>query len=324
MEEPELEIPAPRPPAGPKVRQVLMAQLAFCILGSLLGALVFQAIAIACGWDVDALRSTFSADAPPGQVWQMRFLLALSHLFTFVLAGWATVRVFYPINDFSRSWRLDWPSYLGGRQWPSGSVLGTGILIMLASLPAVLFSYTINKLVPLPEWVHQMENDTTEALKALLRMNGPLELLANLSLLAVLPAIGEELVFRGVLQRQLMRRIANPYTAILISAAIFSFVHFQFEGFLPRWLLGILLGWLYWRTGNFWVPVFAHFVNNALQVLGQYLYSKDLSNVNFEQDVDVPWAGALISVALLFALVRLLDRQLPAPAQEHSPDDFKL
>lgn len=324
MEETELAISSPRPPAGPKVRQVLMAQLAFCILGSLLGALVFQAIAIVFGWDVDALRSNFSADAPPGQVWQMRLLLGLSHLLTFVLAGWATVRVFYPVNDFSRSWRLDWPTYLGARQWPALTVLGTGVLIMLASLPAVLFSYSINKLVPMPEAFQQMEAETTEALKALLHMDGPLELLANLSLLALLPAIGEELVFRGVLQRQLMRRMSNPYVVILLSAAIFSFVHFQFEGFLPRWLLGILLGWLYWRTGNFWVPVAAHFVNNGLQVLGQYLYSKDLSSVNFEQDVEVPWAGALVSVILLFALMRSLDRQLQAPARNAPADNIDL
>lgn len=167
-----------------------------------------------------------------------------------------------------------------------------------------------------------LENDSTEALKALLRMETPLELLANLTLLAVLPALGEELVFRGILQRQLMRRIANPWVVILLSGAIFSFIHFQFEGFLPRWLLGVLLGWLYWRTGNFWVPVLAHFANNALQVVGQYLYGQKLTTVDLEQDVQIPWLAALMSAALVVVVARLLDRQLLAetvPSSSSNP-----
>ncbi|MBL7803957.1 MAG: CPBP family intramembrane metalloprotease [Saprospiraceae bacterium] len=311
-----------RRPDGPRVRQVLMAQLAFCVLGSLLAAMLFQLVAIAAGWDTEVLRSGFSADAPPEKVWQMRLLLGLSHLFTFVVAGAATVRVFYPVTDFTQSWNLDWPGYLGARRWPSPAVLGTAILLLLTSLPLVLFSFNLNKLIPLPETLRMLENDSTEALKALLRMETPLELLANLTLLAVLPALGEELVFRGILQRQLMRRIANPWVVILLSGAIFSFIHFQFEGFLPRWLLGVLLGWLYWRTGNFWVPVLAHFANNALQVVGQYLYGQKLTTVDLEQDVQIPWLAALMSAALVVVVARLLDRQLLAetvPSSSSNP-----
>lgn len=310
----EFEAPGPTQPdfsprlVEPKVRLVLLVQFGFCVLGSLLGAMLFQLVALAAGWDMASITSGLTADASPAQLWQMRLLLTLSHITTFVLAGAATVRMFYPSTPFAIANRQNWPEYLGVRRAPALQVAGLAILLMLVSLPLVLFSYNINKLVPLPEALKLMEDQTAEALKGLLRMNNPLEFLANLTLLALLPALGEELVFRGVLQRQLMRRIANPWVAILLSAAIFSFVHFQFEGFLPRWLLGILLGWLYWRTGNFWVPVIAHFANNGLQVIGQYLYGQKLTTVDLEQDVDVPWLAALVSAVLVFVVMRMLDR----------------
>ncbi len=309
-------------PAEPRVRVVLLAQFGFCVLGSLLGALLFQAVALLAGWDVDLLRNSLSADATPSELWQMRLLLGLSHLTTFVLAGAAVVRVFYPSTTFAREHRIDWRSYLGVGKSPTPGILGLAVLLMLVSLPLVLFSYNINKLLPLPDALKLMEDQTEQALKALLRMNTPLEFLANLTLLALLPALGEELVFRGVLQRQIMRRIANPWTAIVLSAAIFSFVHFQFEGFLPRWLLGILLGWLYWRTGNFWVPVAAHFTNNALQVVGQYLYGQKITSVDLEQDVDIHWLAAAVSAALVLLLIRFWNRNLaPAPANGPIPPD---
>lgn len=291
--------------AGPKVRVVLLAQFGFCVAGSLLGALLFQLIALLAGWDTGLMAGNLGPDSPPAEVWQMRLLLALSHLGTFVLAGWLTVRLFYPARQ---AFGTPWPDYLGARQAPRGPVLGWAIGLMLVSLPLVLFAYNLNKMVPLPEALRFMEDQTEEALKALLNMQSAGELIANLLLLALLPAIGEELVFRGVLQRQLMRRIARPWVVILLSAAVFSFVHFQFEGFLPRWLLGIFLGWLYWRTGNFWVPVAAHFANNALQVIAQYLYGQKISTLDLEQDVDIPWAAAAVSAALVYWIMR----QMPA------------
>jgi membrane protease YdiL (CAAX protease family) len=153
-------------------------------------------------------------------------------------------------------------------------------------------------------------------LKALLRMDNLGELLANLTVIALLPAIGEEIVFRGVVQQQLMRRIANPWVALAVSSAIFSFFHFQFEGFLPRLILGFLLGWLYWKTQNFWVPVLAHFFNNGLQVVGQYLYGKEVSTIDFEQDIQVPWFAAAISAFLVWTTMRWIGQTMDRKRDE--------
>lgn len=290
-------------PDEPKVRFVLLVQFGLCLAMALLGAMLYGVIAMATGWGTGLMEGQFSAHATAAERWQMRTMLGLSHLTTFLLAGFATVWLFYRSNVRGMP---DWRDYLRIRRFPGWTKLGLALLLMIVSTPLVLYSYNINKALPLPESFRLMEAQTTEALKGLLIMDSPLELLGNLAIIAFLPALGEELVFRGVLQQQLMRRIANPWVALLLSAAVFSFIHFQFEGFLPRMLLGLFLGWLYWRTQNFWIPVTAHFFNNGLQVAGQYLYAKQISAVDLEQDIEVPWFAALISALLIWGVIRLI------------------
>lgn len=287
------------PPSGPRVSLVLMVLLGFSLLFTVAGGMLFQMIAMLAGWDESAMSGILAPDAAPAERWQVRLLLAISHLSTFILAGWVTVQLFYPPARRA-------VVYLGAERWPGFKTVLTGVLLILVSIPLVLFLYQINKALPLPESFHLMEDQTNDAIKGLLQMDNVLELLANLTLIALLPAVGEELVFRGIVQQQFMRRIPEPYVALLLTAIIFSFIHFQFEGFLPRMLLGFLLGWLYWHTGNFWVPVTAHFANNAAQVIGQYLYRQDLSTVDLEQDVEVPWYAAAISILLIWGLMRKL------------------
>jgi hypothetical protein len=292
--------PAPRLPQ-PRVRVVLLTLAGLFLLCSGAGTLLYQAIAALLGWDAGL---SLSADALASERWQVRFQLGLGHFFGFSVAGGLTVWLFY--RSLTRPMSPDWRDYLGVQRWPSALSLGLAVLIMLVSLPLVVFLLNINQLVPLPDSLKLLEEQTADALKGLLQMEGIGELLINLLIIALLPAFGEELVFRGIVQQQLMRRIANPWVALGLSAAIFSFIHLQFEGFLPRVLLGFLLGWLYWRTRNFWVPVVAHFFNNGIQVVGQYLYGKKLSTVDLEQDIQVPWVVAAISAFLLWAAMRLV------------------
>lgn len=312
MDESPISFPSPRP-APPEVRPriVLLATFAACLLGSLAGLLLYQAFALVLGLDASLDPSQLTADTTPAERWQVRLLLGLNHLGTFVASGIVVLHLFYryfrPENGTSNS---DWRTYLGWSPAPGGQLTGLALLLMSVSIPLVLFSFQINKALPLPEAFRLMEEQTNEALKGLLVMDTPLELFANIVIIALLPAIGEELIFRGLLQKQLMRRIPNPWMALLLGATIFSFIHFQFEGFLPRVVLGVLLGWLYWRTGNFWVPVVAHFFNNAIQVLGQYLYGKDISSIDLEQDVAIPWYAALASLLLVWGVALQLEKYL--------------
>ena len=284
----------------PKVRMVLLAQIGLMIFCSGIGMLLYLFICTIAGWDASL---ALHANSPIAERWQVRLQLGLTHLFGFLVAGGATVWIFYRgITQTATSW----PDYLQTRRWPGWTPVLLGILLMAVSLPLVLYSLTINQQLPLPEFFKEASAQAEEALRGLLQMENGAELLANLVIVALLPALGEELVFRGVIQQQLMRRIANPWTAILVSAVVFSAAHFQFDGFLPRILLGFLLGWLYWKTRSFWVPVAGHFFNNGIQVLGQYLYGKEMSAIDLEKDIQVPWEFAAISAFMVWAVMRLI------------------
>ncbi len=291
-------------PYEPRVRVVLLTQMGLFIVGAGIGALLYQAVCLAMGWDAEL---TLTPDAIPSERWQVRLQLGLGHLFAFCASGWFTVWVFYR----SLTGVLpDWPDYLRIRTTPSIKTAGLAVLLMAVSVPLVLYSMNINQMIPLPEVFKGMEDQTAQIIKGLLQMDHLGEFLANLTIIALLPALGEELVFRGVVQQQLMRRIANPWLAIVVSAAFFSMVHLQFEGFLPRMLLGGLLGWLYWQTRNFWVPVIAHFFNNGIQVAGQYLFNNKITSIDLEKDITVPWEFALISAFMIWVVVRFI-RQNP-------------
>jgi uncharacterized protein len=290
---------SPAYPDLPRVRLVLGTLLLSILGGSVLGILIFQLISTLLGWDYSLLAG---AAGLPGMHdafgrFQTRLFLGLNHFCTFLLPSALTVWLFY---RYKGNQGLSW---LKADKWPTSAQTVMGILVMLLSIPVVFFSYQINKMVPLPDLLKNMEADTVEILKQLLVMDTPWELLTNLVVVALLPGIGEELLFRGVVQQQLQRRLQQPWMAILLTAIIFSAIHLQFEGFLPRMLLGVLLGWMYWRTGNFWVPAIAHFFNNALQVVVQYLYRNKISTVDLEKDVEVHWGIALISSILLLYIV---------------------
>ncbi|MCC7466499.1 MAG: CPBP family intramembrane metalloprotease, partial [Saprospiraceae bacterium] len=270
------------------------------ILCSGAGMLLYLLICKLAGWDAEL---SIGPNSPLHERWQVRLQLGLGHLFGFLISGALTVWIFYRgITQHT----ISWPDYLHCRRWPAWSTLGLGLLLMLVSIPLVLYSLNVNQQLPLPELFKSAEDQAEAALKGLLQMDSFWELAANLTLIALLPGLGEELVFRGVVQQQLMRRISNPWMALLLASVIFSAAHMQFEGFIPRMLLGFILGWLYWQTKNLWVPVLCHFFNNGMQVMGQYLYKQDLSTVDLEKDIQVPWQFAAMSLFMVWAVVRLI------------------
>ena len=278
---------------------VLLVLVGLTVAGAIIGAFVLVGLSRGFNWPEAAMSGRLAADAAPELRWPVRGVLGLNHLFTFLLPGFATVYILY------RTYRQGlipktWLDYLDVRKWPSWRLIGWSVLGMVLIAPLVVFLYQINQLIPLPDGLQFMEEQTEEAIKGLMQMDTPWELLANLLVVALLPAIGEELVFRGILQKQLGRFMLRPWHAILLAAAIFSFIHMQFGGFLPRWLLGIVLGWLYWRTGNLWVSIIAHFFNNGIQVVAQYLFAQQISSIDLNEDPNVPWYAALISVILVY------------------------
>lgn len=157
--------------------------------------------------------------------------------------------------------------FLGFKKANQSNMYILAVVALFFSLPFVFWMGELNQKIPLPTWMTSMEKDALEQMQAFLKVKSPIDVWVNVFIIALLPAIGEELCFRSALQNIMIRMTRSPWAGILITGFLFSLLHFQFEGFLPRMLLGIILGILYWYSGSIWTSILAHFFNNALQVL---------------------------------------------------------
>ena len=126
--------------------------------------------------------------------------------------------------------------------------------------------------------------------------------------IAIIPALGEELLFRGILQQKIEEKLQNPHVAIWVSAAVFSAIHFQFYGFVPRLLLGAMFGYLYVWSRNLWIPIFAHLVNNGFTVTMLYLNKINIISFDIENPQSVPVSGAILSLILTVGLLAKIRR----------------
>jgi len=147
-----------------------------------------------------------------------------------------------------------------------------GITVLLVALPFVDWTGTINNaLIPettsIGKWMKESEEATAKQIGFMLKRDTVQDLFMNLVLVAVFAGVGEELFFRGVLQRLFIKFFKSPWAGILVTAFIFSAIHLQFYGFIPRFILGILLGLMYWYSGSLWPSIIAHFVYDAFAVV---------------------------------------------------------
>lgn len=128
-------------------------------------------------------------------------------------------------------------------------------------------------------------------------------LLVNLFVMGLLPALGEELLFRGTIQPFLRKWIKNPHWAIWITAFIFSAIHFQITGFIPRMLLGAYLGYLVYWSGSLWLPIVAHFMHNSLSVTADYIFMRRGFDVDAMQLSDIHNYKYILGFALVLTAV---------------------
>ncbi|MGE0634825.1 MAG: lysostaphin resistance A-like protein [Bacteroidia bacterium] len=182
--------------------------------------------------------------------------------------------------------------------------------IMLAVQPLVELTGKWNAAFPFPEafgiadWIKQAEEQGAVVTKAFLKADTIGVFLLNVFIMAFLPALGEEIFFRGMIQQYMTKAVKNVYIAIVITAIIFSAFHFQFMGFLPRMLLGIILGCIFVWSKNIWLSVFAHFLNNGAAVTLDYLNQRNV--ITEEQLESVASDNVLVVVLSLILLGMLL------------------
>lgn len=205
--------------------------------------------------------------------------------------------------------------YLRLNRRPNLQIALLSIVLVFAVLPLVHWSATVNEMLVLPEWLKsvetwmkQSEENASRITEAFLNVNSISGFVLNLVMIAVLPAIGEELLFRGVVQKLMHQWFRNVHVAIVVTAVIFSALHLQFYGFLPRTLLGIMFGYLFVITGSLWVPVLAHFINNGAAVVAAFLFRQELLESDYQEvgKVNDPeWVVvSLIVVIIIFLVIK--------------------
>ena len=256
------------------------------------------------GMNVTEALANLTADSSTSIRDFIRTNLLINHLTTFVFPALVFSYFFY---------KSKWTSFLNINKIPIVANLILGGVLIIAAFPLAQLAFWINMNIPMPNFLVEMEEGTSEMVRNLLLAEQPHELWFNLLTIAVIPAIGEELIFRGILQKKLDQQLKNPHLAIWLAALIFSAIHMQFQGFLSRMLLGGILGYMYHWTGNLWVPIFAHLVNNAVQIIGQYFFQKGMIETNIDQAIlDVNWVMTLVAFAVVgvlsFAMKKLNDR----------------
>ena len=183
--------------------------------------------------------------------------------------------------------------------------------IMIVALPAInLFAY-LNSLIPMPQSAIDAEGNADALLKAFLDTNSVSGVLVNLGLLALLPALAEEMTFRGVLQQVMSgERLSvsgyRKHIAIWVTAIVFSAIHMQFLGFIPRMLMGALFGYMFVWTGTLWIPIVMHFTNNAIGIL---LYNSNADTMGAGDTIYVGVISLIITCLGLLIFYRRTHKQ---------------
>lgn len=192
------------------------------------------------------------------------------------------------------------------------------LLLSFAASPFINFIGEMNANMQLPEWLSGLENwmknteeKAAELTEAFLKVDSLGGLLFNIFMVAVLPAIGEELLFRGVIQRIFTNWTKNIHWGIWISAILFSALHMQFYGFIPRMFLGVMFGYLLVWSGSMWLPIVAHFINNGVAVVAMYMIDKKLLTPDIEQfgSTTDSYYMAVVSVVLIAVFMLMIKRQ---------------
>jgi uncharacterized protein len=152
-------------------------------------------------------------------------------------------------------------------------------------------------------WAQDQEQRRKELTEALTSFDNFGQFLLGIFIMAVLPSVGEELLFRGLLQNQIHRIHRNIHVAIWLTAFLFGLIHFQFYGLVPRMMLGALFGYLYYWSGSLLVPMVAHFVNNGLTLFLLYFYQKEIITYDIEDSEPLSWPMLTVITLAGFAFL---------------------
>ncbi|MCU0345585.1 MAG: CPBP family intramembrane metalloprotease [Saprospiraceae bacterium] len=277
---------------SPKPAFVLMTTLLLVGLCSIMGSGLLLLAASLRGMDLQAALQ-IDANSSMGSRYFVRAALFLNHVASFLLPAALALWLFYKKKGLSAA-KL--------HVLPTAGTLMLGLLFVMSAFPLAQAAFVANKWlvdqVPALQSLVHSEKLTIKLMEGLLVMQTPWEMLASLVVMAIVPALGEELVFRGIGQQKLIEITGKPALGIALTALVFSVTHFEIQRFFAILLLGGVLGLLFHWTKNLWVPIAAHFLNNGAQVVIAWLNPEKINELKDGAGEDLPVAVILSSAAV--------------------------
>ncbi len=259
---------------------IMGAGITFSVILSLAGMLIF-------GSDLTVLEKSGSA-LSNNDLGFLRYLLIIQDISLFIIPSIIILVMMKP----------EPAGRLNELKIPQLKEAGLVVILAFCIFPITSFTGQINAGMHLPEWLSgvekwmvEKEDHANSIINQALVSPTFIIMILNLFIIAILPALGEELFFRGVLQKIFYNLFKSGHIAIWFTAFLFSAIHFQFFGFVPRFILGLVFGYLFYWSGTLWLPVISHFVNNAVPVILAYIQGME----KFNAPTDTPlWQQAIV------------------------------
>ena len=263
----------------------LFILLALIIIGLILGTVI-------------GFAYVFITKSNPQDLNALRFMQISSQLFTFVFPpiAYAFLVKEKPVNALGlKNSKILW------------FLIGTAMIFAIMPLNSIIAEWNANLILPdsmskIESLMKQMQESATAMIEKFVSVDTIGGLILNLFMIAGLAAIGEELLFRSIIQTSLIKICKNAHVGILIASAIFSFIHLEFYGFVPRLILGMLLGYMFYFSGSIWIPMLMHFLNNGTVVLIYFLNNKGITNIDVDTFGQTSIPVLIISIVVMIAL----------------------
>ncbi len=259
--------------------------IALIIIGLILGTVI-------------GLAYVFITKSDSNDLNALRFMQISSQLFTFVFPpiAYAFLVKDKPVNALGlKKSKILWV------------FIGVAMIFAIMPFNSILAEWNANLTLPdsmskIEQLMKQMQEAATEMIEKFVSVDTIGGLILNLFMIAGLAALGEELLFRSIIQTSLIKICKNAHLGILIASAIFSFIHFEFYGFVPRLILGMLLGYMFYFSGSIWIPMLMHFLNNGTVVLIYFLNNKGITNIDVDTFGQTSIPILIISIVVMIVL----------------------
>ncbi|MFN8289112.1 MAG: CPBP family intramembrane glutamic endopeptidase [Chitinophagaceae bacterium] len=300
-----------RPAANQFLVLICVVLVSFFIVG-LAGTLL---LTMTSGLSLDQMKDMANMDfSKPGMIGFLRGMQLVQFVSLFLVPVMVCTWLFS--NKPKEYLGLKYPSHNG--------YLVAGVTVMLIAIPFTSWLGELNRNIPFPSgmagWMKDKEEEASRTINVLLTRHTVKELILNLFFIAGLAAVGEELLFRGMVQRLLIRMFKSPWAGIIVAAALFSAMHMQFYGFLPRFALGILLGLIYWYSGSLWAAMLAHFIYDGTLIVLAWFNPSMLAEENNMQLRNLALAG-VISLGLAVLIIAWMKRKSSASMEKVYAED---